>query len=91
MYQMQRRLADESAEPTERDAWHQSFHETISEHIKSIRRIDPSSNEIAVTNRIQEALNSLPSDSTSGEMVSMMQQYSDFLISMVHKKMGEPK
>lgn len=89
MYQMQMRLADESAEPTERDAWLQCFHETISEHIKSIRRIDPSPND---TSRIQEELKQLlPSDSTSGEMVTMMQQYSDFIISMVHKKMGEPK
>lgn len=88
MQQMQRRLADKSIEPSERDMWHQSFQQTLSEHVNSIRRIDPSSSD---TGRIEEALNSIPIDSNSSEMVTMMQQYSDFFISMVHKKMGEPK
>lgn len=79
--QMRRRLAAES-ESTDGNAWQHLFQQTLSEHIKSVHRADPS---------IQQALSALPGDASSGQMVSMMQQYSDILISMVNNKIAEPK
>lgn len=76
MTQVQRRLVAETSGSSapDRAAWSHSFQDTLSEHLKALRRMEP-----------------LPGDSGSGEMVSMMQQYSDLLISMVHQKMAEPK
>ncbi|XP_054279530.1 mitogen-activated protein kinase-binding protein 1 isoform X2 [Macrosteles quadrilineatus] len=85
MNQMQRRLADETVDMSERSIWKNSFQEAIQEYIKSLSKA-------AMTNKIQEALDSLPSDSASNsEVVSMVQQCSDILISMVQQKMSEPK
>lgn len=86
LQQMQRRLVAEDAS-TGGHEWHHSFQQCLSEHIKDLRCMDPDTS----VSDIQDALSSLPSDSNSGEMVTMMQQYSDILISMVHKKIAEPK
>lgn len=90
--QLHKRLETESqnVDQTEREALLGGLEGAALEALKTLKSVNPqpssgNANSEGIEQKLQEAL--IPNPDGSGDVVSMMQQYSDILVSLVQQRM----